>query len=416
MRPKLALSLAAVVAALAPLAAHAAASGTITGKMQFYQNQGNYCPTSRSCTGAKYLESAYHTNQPLAHGKLRIQRKSDGAVLGQGTTAADGSFTISWADPAATSNVDAQIVFRGEHKDGRFQIKTTENGYWVWWSNVTLVKGGTTAAGSRTWGNAASPHALSNLYDGAYKMWANSLSQSNRMNSFFTDVDIVAFDSVCPTSCANGPANRITIDSSTSAYRPQGRILHEMGHIASYRASRDQEYKQSGPSSYCFNETAPCGWSLDSAEYATVHFEEAVATHLGDVALYTPSATAPHTCLSSVACSTGSFNIESSGGTSCAADHDRRPINAVRYFWDNYDSVSDYTGESLAMGMWHVVDTIHAFDNGTADGDKNEVWNGDLSAMNDLDGRSCIDFRDHWKDWGTDSSTELSQNCGSEGD
>ena len=305
----------------------------------------------------------------------------------------------------------------GEHKDNRFQIKNTEGGRWIWWSNVTLDKGTTTNAGRRTWGSAGSPHALSNLYDGAHEMWTHSLDPSNRMSAYFTGLSIVAFDDVCPTSCASGGDNRVTIDSTGSAYRPQARIMHEMGHIASYRGSRDQEYRQAGAAIYCFGgETAPCGWNMTSAENAAVHFEEAAATFMGDAALYTQGAIDPHTCNSSVACTTGSHNIEDSGGTSCATNDNRRPINAVRYFWDIYDSSSDFTGENLSVGQWFLVDTIHAFDNGTDDMDKNEVWNDALTAMDDLDGRSCIDFRDNWIEHGTNSTTILNNNCGSRGD
>ena len=36
---------------LTPLAANAV-SGTVYGRLLFYNFQGNYCPTSRDCTGA----------------------------------------------------------------------------------------------------------------------------------------------------------------------------------------------------------------------------------------------------------------------------------------------------------------------------------------------------------------------------
>lgn len=405
-----ALSLAAVSSP-----ALAASSGTATGTIQFYQNQGNFCPTTRNCTGAKYPQSQYNTSRPIKNVKVYLRRQSDNVVIGQGTTDNSGNFSISWSDPAGSGNVLAQLIWRGEQKDGRFRIAGSAGEFWIWWSNKTLTNGGNTSIGALTWGNSSSPHALSNLYDGAHTMWANSLAQSNRMNSFFTGVQVRAWDSAtCPTSCADGPNNRIIMDDN-SAYSPQGRILHEMGHIASYRASRDQNYKQGG--SYCFGgEAAPCGWSLNGPENASVHFEEGVATHLGDVSLYFQNAPEPHTCLSSVACANNSFNVETSSGTSCAANVNRRPINAIRYFWDNYDSLSDYTGESLSRGVWEVVDTIHAFDNGADNNQKNEVWNAALTVMDDLDGRSAVDFRTNWNTWGTNSQTQLNNNCGSAGD
>jgi len=391
-----------------------ASSGTVSGGLGFFQNQGNFCPTTRVCTGAKYLQSQYNTTQPIANVKVYVERASDGATLGQGTTDASGNFSLAWTDSSTSGAVAVQITWYGEQKDGRFRLATTAGGRWrMWWSN-TLAASGTTFVGTGVWGSSGSPHALSNLYDGAQKMWANALSQSNRMNSYFTGVQLQAFDATaCPTSCANGPNNIITIDSAGSAYTPQGRAMHEMGHIASYRGSRNQSWHQLGALDYTFGGTG--GWSLNSAEFASVHFEEAVATHLADIGLYFDNASQPHTCLSASACATGSFNLETSLGTSCGVNVNRQPINADRYFWDNYDSLVDYTGETLNRGIWEVVDTINAFDPGANNRQQNEMWNAAGTALDDNVGRSAIDFRENWITWGTNSTTELSNNCGSAG-
>jgi hypothetical protein len=198
--------------------------------------------------------------------------------------------------------------------------------------------------------------------------------------------------------------------------------MHEMGHIASYKASRDQNFRQPGhcelysyPSTSC---VSGAGWSLTSAEWEAAAFEEAVATHLGDVSLYRASATEPHNCLSNLSCTTGSFNIETSPGTTCGTDQNRVPLNHMRYHWDNYDSVSDYTGENLSRGMWEVVDTLHAFDPGFENRQKDEPFFLllGLTFIDDHDGRSPVDFRENWIVWGTDSSTQLTNNCGSPGD
>ncbi len=409
-------ALAALAVTVPGSLAFAASSGTIAGKLYFYQNQGNYCPTGRDCTGARYREAEYHTNQPIANAKVYIRRKSDDTVLGQGTTGTDGAYSIHWTDPSTSADVEGQIVFRGENKDGRFQIRNTDLGYWIWWSNVTLQRGETTEAGTRTWGNSSSPHALSNLYDGANSMWSSSLTNSARMRAKFTDLDIVAYDGeACPTSCASGPKNRVTIDSSESAYRPQARVMHEMGHIASYLASDGYKQAGSGTDAYCFGgESSPCGWGMTEAEWAAVHFEEAFATFLGDVAFYGHSALEPRTCNSSSSC--GNHDLETSGGTSCPTDDNRRPINAVRYFWDVYDDHSDYTGESLSESMFVFIDTMHDYENGVGDGQRNEVWDADLSSIDDRDGRSCIDFRENMKKDGPDSTLQLAHNCGSKGD
>jgi hypothetical protein len=397
-------------------------SGTVSGGVAFFQNQGNFCPASRTCTGATYVESQYHTNMPIGETKVFIQRASDNLTIGQGVTDSSGRFTISWTNLVTTGNITANFIWVGEHKDGRFAVRTSSGGQWVFWTpNFTLNAGGNTEIGTWTWGSSGAPNSLANVYDGAFHMWSFGLSQSNRMNAFFTGVSIYAFDDVCPTSCANGPNNRITLDTG-AAYSPQGRIMHEMGHIASYKGSRDQSFTQTGNCAFYSYPSMTCvtgsGWNLTSPEWEAAAFEEGVATHLGDVCLYRAFATDPHTCLSDTACGTGSFNIETSLGTTCATDQNRWPLNHVRYHWDNYDSTSDYTGEDLSRGMWEVVDTLNAFPVGIDNRDKDEpfaVQNGSI-VIDDLDGRSPIDFRENWISFGTNSSTQLANNCGSLGD
>ena len=397
-------------------------SGTVSGGVAFFQNQGNFCPATRTCTGATYVESQYHTNMPIGETKVFIQRASDNATIGQGVTDSNGRFTISWTNPATTGNITANLIWVGEHKDGRFAVRSSSGAQFIFWTpNFTLNTGGNTESGTWTWGSAGAPHSLANVYDGAFHMWSFGLSQSNRMNSFFTGLSIYAFDDVCPTSCANGPSNRITLNTG-AAYSPQARIMHEMGHIASYKGSSDQTFIQTGNCEFYSYPSMTCvkgsGWTLDGPEWEAAAFEEGVATHLGDVCLYRANATDPHTCLSATACGTGSFNIETSLGTTCAADQNRWPLNHVRYHWDNYDSNSDYTGEDLSRGMWEVLDTLSTFPLGLDNRDKDEpfVVQGGSIFIDDLDGRSPIDFREHWLTLGTNSSTQLANNCGSMGD
>lgn len=414
---------AAIIAMLVCRQAWAASYGLVVGNLGFYENEGNFCPTSRDCTGAKYLQEQYNTTQAIANVKVYVERVSDGEKIGQSTTDDSGLFGIFWYDPSTSGDTNAQIAWYGEQKDLRFRITASDGGSWRWWWPVTLSDRAVTNVGWGVWGWSGGAHALSNLYSGAQRMWANSLSQTNRMDAYFSGVEIRAFDeTACSdttkgTSCANEPLNRITIGSENSAYKPQARVQHEMGHIASYRASRDQSRHSLGSSDYNFGGSR--GWAYDTAEYAEVQFEEGVATHLSTVALYYEDAVSPFTCDSEYYCPIGgilSFNLETSSGTNCGTNENRWPINAMRYFWDNYDSNTDYPGENLSRGVWEVVDTIDAFDNGTSNRQKDEMWNSSFTSLIDRDGRSCIDFRENWITWGTDSTTQLANNCGSAGD
>ncbi len=412
-------SLGISVLLLLPLLAACDSFGTVEGNLQFFQNQGNFCPADRDCTGAKYTSAQFNTNQPITNVKVYIRRDSDNLVLGQGTTNNVGDFTVQWNLPGGEKkDVDAHLLIRYEHQDDRFTVNTEGGGLWVTSSWVFVLEHDVVHKfGVGTLGNAASPSAIANIYDGAVKMWNNSLSQSGRMKAFFTGVSIRAFDDagLCGSSCALGPNNRVLMDPN-SAFMPQARVMHEMGHIASYVASKNQQFTYGGD--YCWPATGNCGWTMNTAEWGAAQFEEGVATHLGDVGLYFPGAPQPHSCLSVGSCPNAS-NIETSLGNSCTANQSRRPIQSTRYHWDNYDSLDDFetpASDALSMGMWHVVDTIHALDNGTGDDDKDEPWNAAYTALDDRDGRSNIDFRQAWNDHGTNSATQLTQNCGGIGD
>ena len=301
---------------------------------------------------------------------------------------------------------------------GRFVVRDSAGAQKTFQSeSFSLQPGVLTDVGGYVWGNSGAPNALANVYGGAFHMWTNSLKASNRMIQQFTNVAIWAFDNACPTSCANGALNRITLDPA-AAYQPQGRIMHEMGHLTSYRASRDQSFNQPGKCEFYSFPSTSCGvnsWSLGSAEWEAAAFEEAVATHLGDISLYRATATQPHTCLSASACATSSYNVETSLGTSCAANQNRAPLNHVRYLWDNYDANADYAGETLNRPMYDVIDTLYSFENGYDNRQKNEAF-GVGNVIDDLDGRSPVDYREKLLAAGVSSATQLSNNCGSQGD
>lgn len=388
--------------------------GVVTGKLQFYQKQGNYCPWWRNCTGARYPESQYQTNMPVADAKVYAFRQSDNVLIGQGTTDSSGNYSLSWYDPSGAGlGSTVYIAWQGEHKDGRFAIKAPSGANWRFYGPVvTLGHGVYTSAGTVTWGNAGLPNPLANLYDGARRGWSASLAQSNRMRAYFSGVDIVSFGSaVCSTSCADGWNNTIHMDDQSQFQLSV--ILHEMGHIASFRSSRDQAV--SLVSNYCYPSSIPstaCGWQHDSDEWASDAFEEAVASFFGEVALHAPSAPQAFQCRSAGVCS----GLDLEVAYFCDFFSPRRDeISQLRYFWDVYDTNSDFTGETFQRGVWEIADTLHAFDNGVNNRQKDEGFDSTWS-VDDLDGRSLRDFVEIWKVWGTDSNALYNSNCRSAGD
>jgi hypothetical protein len=374
-----------------------AASGVVQGSLYFYNNQGNYCPEGRDCVGANYLEADFNVNRPVRDVKVYLLGE-DGQVLGQGTTDGTGAFTLAWVGDA--DGTQATLLWRGEHKDGRFSLRTNDGESWALRTEAFELQAETTAddpqeTGDWFWGNSASPNALANLYDSAITMW-NSLADSNRMLAYFTGLIITAFNKeACPTSCAIGAANRVIIDSPAAAYAPQARLLHEMGHIASYKSSRQQRFRQAGIGDGVYNwpeRTPTGGWWLNTSEWGAAQFEEGVATFFGDRAFYGQDARQPMTCnASALPCSDRGFDVEHSPGDSCQEKSSRQPINVVRFLRDLYDSNEDFEGETAVQPFYVIPDVLFAFLDGEDNLHKNEPWCG--SSVCEPDGRSTQDFR-----------------------
>ncbi len=83
-----------------------AVTGYIHARFMYYNHQGNFCPTSRNCTGAKYLESDFDHYLPVSHVKVGLFTTS-GTAIGQGVTDANGYVTMQWTNTTAeTSYLD----------------------------------------------------------------------------------------------------------------------------------------------------------------------------------------------------------------------------------------------------------------------------------------------------------------------
>ncbi len=396
-----------------------AASGYVSGKLQFWQKQGNYCPTGRDCTGGNYLQAAFDKAQPLSDLQVQVVNATATAtVYGQGVTDAAGNYVIQWTTPAAPPS--AKILWKYRQKDTRFELLSASSGGIYYSTNsgtVTLTSGTTQAApqvlSTFTTGTSASPSHVANLYDGAYRQWFFALSYSGLMQNLFTGVKVRAFENTaCPTSCASGSTKTITIDSTNSALMPQGRILHEMGHIASYLS---KPFSGTGAYDYPTQCTGCGSWSLQQAEWASAGFEEGFATYVGDVAMYWLFANQPTTCLSSSSCALTTYHVETSTGSACGANQNRWPINVDRYLWDIYDSVDDPAFvDTTSINYWQFFAVLNAFPNGTANNQIDEPWNATYTAVDAYDGRGSADFEFRLNSlYAINSATLRSNNCGS---
>jgi hypothetical protein len=368
-----------------------AASGTIRGHWKNYQNQGNYCdPAGRNCTSARYLISEYNTYHPISDTKIYV-KDPDGVVIGTGVTNAAGYFNIVWNRAATPSHV--RVYWQFEHKDDRFKIRSETGGVlakWTW--EIAVANGGIVDAGNIYAGTSTAISGLANIYDGADRMWNDSLQYSGRMLSLFTGLTIRAYPDDCPTACASSGSNLVKIPEGAE-FKPQGRILHEMGHIAAGKAAG----AGMDPGSYCYpleekgsGDTCSDGssntWSFTSDEWRGVALKEAMATVLGDIALYWSGAVDPRSCLSAGECA-ASGSIEDS--IACTGTVGRRAMQMDRYLWDIYDTQAD-GNDHVGEAYYVFADTLAAIPSGTG-------W-GELSSYKSAGGEvDCWDCFHSWE-------------------
>jgi len=400
-----------------------AASGYVYGYLKHYQNQGNFCDDDdgRSCDGAQYLETEFNTVVPVRNAEVYVRDQND-VVIGTGTTSSTGYFNIYWY--RSTMPTSASLYWTLKHAAGRFQIFSPSGATWILWTGpFTLINGGYTYIGTPTWGGPGAPHALTNVYDGAEKMWRSSLAYAGAALNGFANLDIRALSNTVPYSCSSSCAladyNIVQLDAN-AAYAPQARVMHEMGHIAIYQARTHRIRATADPNmlfaDYCYpgtyvanltlcNCTCGClasggcsGWSLTppmaTAEYRAASFEEGLATFFGDTAIYWSWSPEPYSCrASSASCTrTAANNIETSTGTTCASGETRWAISVDRYLRDMYDSVNDPGfGEAMARPYYEFFNVLAQFPDGTGNHQKDETWNASFTALDARDGRSASD-------------------------
>jgi hypothetical protein len=378
---------------LAPTAAHAATSGWVKGRLQFFQNQGNFCPTGRDCTGANYLQAQWHTNQPIPETVIVILDSSN-RQIGSGSTGTDGRFLVRWTSTNTVTK--GKVQWYAEHSGGRFNIRTGTGTRQVFTGATKSLTNGASQSnptnwGDLRWGSSSSPHPVANVYDGAWKLWNFSAQFSSLAVTFFTGVEVRAFNSSCPTSCAGGKLVNLDTGGGTP-YSPGARVMHELGHIVSTQTHQGND---SHPClDYSFGGNS--GWSLQSQEWTCAGFEEGYATFVGDVARYWNSAVAPDTCFPQTdACTT---MLETSSTFSCdfANGEPRWPLSVMRFLWDSYDFRSDF--EDVAEPYNDLVNNQNNFAIGTANHQRDEPFSGPGGSLADRDGKSNFDFFVNYSD------------------
>lgn len=378
-----------------------AATGYASGNIKFYNALGNYCPTSRNCTGAKYTQAEFLSVRPARQAKVYVRDQND-VIVGQGVSSlGSGYYNIQWYSPSTPTKL--RVTWHLEHSGGRFRLlKSNGTTYRLYTGDLTPILNGTTVFGNVVWGNFAAPYGPANQYDAAFRFWWDSAYWSSVLTTRFTGVKIYLNSSQCPTSCSSGSGKEIWMNEGAD-YSPQERIMHEMGHTASDLSHRDGDYWSMAD--YCYPSTGTCSWSQNSPEWKQSGLEEATASFFATVGLYGSNAVAPHTCLvSGAACSNGAYNVESGG--SCVVGQDRWPLSALQTYWDLYDSQSDtgiYAADTINASYNAIVRTFGRFPNGRGSGQKNEGWGcfiieeQGVCWPDNRDGRNMWDFSSHFQ-------------------
>jgi hypothetical protein len=383
-----------VFAATAPAFA---ASGTITGTIQFSSELGNTCDTSlgMDCTDAVFPASASNSVQPVRDAAIALADET-GAVVGAGVTDSSGNFSIGWNRATTPTSIQIRRFFT--HKDDRFWHSNTSNAslYGVVTTVNSPTNGGTNNVGTWGW---YSYEVLNNNFDAALRTWDMALQYSGDMASRFTTIQIILPATDPNNAFADGAVVHM---GQNLVRRPQSALSHEFGHVATYL---QRPYKFCGAYNYptgCLNVdpgmSCTGGHTFNSSEHFCASYEEGMAQFIANAAYYWYNADNPVQCISDSECTTG-FNFETSSGSGCTAGTQHMEVEVTRYLWDAYDAIDDagfteaVPSSNQAFRYGAMIDTIENFTVGQGNNQNNEPWNSGETQIDAADGRSAGDYK-----------------------
>ncbi len=404
-----------------------AASGTVTGKLYVYINQGQSCDSSTmNCSAARFLTPT-DPWQVIKETKVEVADQN-GAIIGVSNTDSNGNFSINWTRSSTPTKAHVRWVYA--HKDNRFRVVPPSNNTSVYYSSTwefNVTNGQTTAIGNAYFGDTEERQ----VYDSSYRMWDQAIKYSGVGGSVFYDVRLAPNDPDTNTGRASASTSEALIRlGPVSARYPLSDVQHEIGHAlhrptdTSVRAVVAYNYPLACSNGGCKGDDAACaadpvcteGHSLTSQEWKATGFPEAIGTHLGMVASYWYWAVQPQFCINSLTpCGSSGNNLETSS-QSCGTGAGRFELSAITYLWDVYDSVNDShyndaVGADNTTAFWYgsMVDALSTYPAGFGNGQANEPWtNNTFTVTDSLDGRSTSDYQGKL---GATSSTQRTNNC-----
>jgi hypothetical protein len=406
--------LAMLIAMLAGARPAMAYDGWLHGTLLFYQNQGNYCPTNRTCVGAYYLQGQFHQNIPLQDSRIYMFDAATDEVIGGSTTDNAGVFYLYWSSTAKVEN--AYFRWYGEHSGLAFklltpagsQVRRKTSSFVPDWTSTILRQ--QTFTEPFVIGKSTNPDPYANVYDGAFRTWENSFSHSSLLQANFFNIPITTFEN-CSSGSSCAGDNYVKLGTgATVPYAYSENIAHELGHVASDQISVGQSANTCGKYDYDDNP----GWNMGEEEYGCAGYEEAFATMMGDSARYLESARASAdlcTGWNMGVCTTlAETNLKVNG--TCPAGESRKPRAAYKFLWDVYDSGAGDDDTVSGQISWFMEPHL-TFPVGTANHQRDEPF----TSPRDYDGKSARDYR-YWYEqiMNVSMSTMYSNNCSPVGD
>jgi hypothetical protein len=393
-----------------------AETGWVAGTFKFWNKNGNFCPYTAFCNGAVYTEGMEDVAQPISNAFVVVQGDS-GGIIGSGWTDVSGVYSIAWATPIGSPPSQIRVAVAPRHE--RFVIYNPQgtasgtNSITPW---VNAIIGTTQANaqqfGKRTVGSSSLPQPYFNAFWAAELQWRTTLAFIGVLINDFTGVEARGFQDTivsstfipitdtCTSSCTVGSLKQVQFDTD-AAFSPQSRAMHEFGHVASYlvrpwKVGVDDSLNGSG-------------WDWSQSEHASMAFEEAIATHYGNITFWNTLSATPTTCLAgkdeycynvvtppatSVPVAFSDFEASSwSGATNnCSVNEGQLPISMLRFLWDVFDGRNDTTRDSysaLAGHYWQHASLMQFYDAGTGQFDHEEPWNGTKTTVTEPEGRGA---------------------------
>ena len=408
-------------------------TGVVTGTLKSFNRLGHYCDDDgRDCTGSNYNKSDFSKYQPLRDMKVVIL--VDGRWAGFGTTNQFGAYQIAWSREGTWQPSVLKLITFLQHKDGRFTVYDSDATFHQLWGSTTNISVGTTSTnpqslGTWYWGSANSPIDEANTYEGAWRTWRYAFQYSSRLRNYFNSLKIINNATVTNTltnivsGVSDFRGSTFTVRMGNDQQYIYNTIYHELGHAASYKASRDQKFQSA--TNYCWptagncNGTARSGHNYQTPEWGAPQFEEGLADGIGVVSAFWSNNHEPIGCTNrpETACPRfnvmNSFDYENRTSQTCVAPEQRYELNTIRYVRDLYDQ-----GDGVRLSFWKLIEGLYEFSNSSWENGKNEPWNSSLTAFDDLDGgRSTRDYQQHIDSrFSINSIPQYNYNCTPVGD